>query len=133
MRKSLALFPLAVGGAALGSLLAGAAYCEWALPGGLPLGNVLAALALCAPAAAAVVLSPAGSWRRRASRAVLWAAALWLPLSVALAGNLALNFAGARGTAWLWLSLCTFVAALAALAWSLLGLLRHAGRGARMA
>mgnify|MGYP003575542430 CR=1 FL=1 len=85
---------------ALGSLASGAWYLEATLPGGLPLGNALAALGFCAIAAIGVAMARRGVVRRFAFVA-LFAAAAWLPVSVAMAGNLALVFSGARGDAWI--------------------------------
>jgi ABC-type uncharacterized transport system permease subunit len=51
------------------------------------------------------------------------AAIAWLPISVALAGNLALNFKGPHGIAWLGLSLATVLAVLGSLAWAVVRLL----------
>lgn len=49
----------------------------------------------------------------------LFAAAAWLPVSVAPAGNLELNFGGGRGSAWLILSLVVVVGAFCTLLWAL--------------
>ncbi|HEY5804710.1 MAG TPA: hypothetical protein VIT90_13545 [Lysobacter sp.] len=103
---------------AIWSLATGADYLGQVLPGGLPLGNALAATFLCALAAAAVGMSVRGTVLRRVSLAALMAAAAWLPVSILLAGNLALNFAGGRGDAWLMLSLAVAMAVLATLAWA---------------
>jgi hypothetical protein len=43
-----------------------------------------------------------------------------LPASIALAGNLSLNFEGANGEMWLVLTLVTFVAVYCSLAWALI-------------
>lgn len=118
-RKFLVLLLLAVATAAFASLLMGAPFLQWALPGGLPAGNLVAACALCALPAAALALRP----RSAPCRWLAWAtgalALLWLPASVLLAGNLALNFSGDRGAAWLLGTLCLAVAGLVVLAWSL--------------
>jgi len=101
------------------SLVRGAPYLETPLPGGLPLGNGLVALGLCALAAAAVVLSGRGSTLRAASLFSLLAAVLWLPVSVILAGNSQLNFSGGRGSAWLALSVAVFAVTCFTLLWAL--------------
>jgi len=101
------------------SLLRGASYLETSLPGGLPLGNGLVALGLCALAGAAVVLSGQGSALRAASLVSLAGAALWLPVSVVLAGNSQLSFSGGRGSVWLALSVAIFAAACFTLLWAL--------------
>jgi hypothetical protein len=114
----LALFLFLVACACIGALVAGAAIVDWTLPGGLPFGNLLAAVGLCALAGAAFALSPAGSLRRRVARIVLFATALWLPLSIAMAGNLALDFSGARGSLWLAATAIVALSALCSLAWA---------------
>lgn len=123
MPKLIALLLLATAGLSIGTLVSGSGYSERALPGGLPFGNVLAATTLCSLAGAAFALSPPGSIRRRVSRMTLLVAALWLPISVALAGNLALNFSGYRGTVWLAMTSVTTIAVLICLAWAVAGLL----------
>ena len=101
------------------SLLRGAPYLDASLPGGLPLGNVLAALGLCAMAGASVALSPPGTARRIAALLALAGAVLWLPVSVLLAGNLELNFGSGRGAVWLALSVAVFAGACSTLLWGL--------------
>ena len=123
MSKLIALLLLAIAALSIGMLVSGGSYSEWVLPGGLPLGNALAAICLCSVAGAAFLLGPPGSLRRRASRTALLTAAFWLPLSIALAGNLELNFSGSAGTAWLALSLITASTVLGSLLLSVGGLL----------
>jgi hypothetical protein len=101
------------------SLMSGAGYLGVVLPGGLPAGNAIAALGLVSPAAIAVLLSTPGSVVRAAALGTFCAAVAWLPVSIALAGNLALNFTGWRGSVWLGLSLVIHLAVLCTLAWSL--------------
>lgn len=116
---------------ALVSLLRGAPYLEHLLPGGLPLGNLLSALGLCALPGAAVALSRHGTALRTISVALLCCAALWLPVSVLVAGNLQLNFDGRGGSAWLAISAAIFVGSCLALLWALgakaLSMIRGAG------
>ena len=114
------------------TLARGARYLETLLPGGLPLGNALVALGLCAMAGAAVVLSVRGSALRAASIVALVGAALWLPMSIALAGNLELNFGDGRGAVWLAFSVAVLAAACVTLLWALgaAALARHQGSGA---
>lgn len=91
---------LAVAAFAIASLALGAGYLDSAIFGVFPFGNILAALALSALAGVALLAPHTASTRRFAS--VIFAAALaWLPISVWLAGNVALNFSGNRGTVWL--------------------------------
>jgi len=123
VKPILAVLLLATAAFAAGSLALGARYLELELPGGLPLGNALTALGLCAMAGAAICLSARGTALRAAARVVFVAAVAWLPVSVALAGNLALNFSGGRGLTWLVLSLGVIAAAGALLAWALVGVL----------
>lgn len=101
------------------SLVRGGALLEAILPGGLPLGNALTALGLCAAAGAAYTLSAHRTMLRSASLSALVAAALWLPVSIALAGNLSLNFGGGRGLTWMIFSLAVVAGALGTLFWAL--------------
>lgn len=121
MPRLAALILASLAALALGLLVSGSGLPDHLLPGGLPLGNLLAAMALCSIAGAAFLLSPRGSGRGRFAAMALLASLLWLPVSVLLAGNLALNFSGARGTAWLVGSVAVVVATLAALAWAMVG------------
>ena len=109
---------LAAAAFAVLSLVSGASYLGVVLPGGLPLGNLLAAVPLCAIAGAAVRLSPASTAARYASLVSLAASVAWLPVSIALAGNLALNFSGSRGSAWLAFSIAVAVVAVCVLGWA---------------
>ena len=120
MPKLIAMFLLLVAGYSIASLASGASYLSLAMLGGLPIGNALAAIGLCSLPGAAVLLTPMGSARRRLSYAALLGAALWLPTSIALAGNLALNFSGSLGTVWLAMSAVIGVAVLASLAWAVI-------------
>ncbi len=117
--RSAAALLLAIALAALVVLFSGAGWLESTLPGGLPAGNVLAALALCAPAAAAALIARYGSLARRLAVAALVLALAWMPASLLLAGNPELNFGGRRGGAWLALSLALAVWAYGVLAWTL--------------
>ena len=118
-RKVVALL-LTVTVIALLSLAFGAAYLEAVLPGGLPVGNALTAIGLCTAAGAAIGLSRPRTRVRRVSVASLIGAAVWLPVSVALAGNLNLNFHGRHGDAWLALSIAIAAMVLSALIWALI-------------
>lgn len=101
------------------SLVSGAGYLRVVLPGGLPAGNAIAALGLASPAAIAILLSATGSVLRTAALGIFCIAVAWLPASIALAGNLALNFTGWHGSVWLVFSLAIHLAVLCILAWSL--------------
>lgn len=63
-------------------------------------------------------MSTRGTALRRASLGMLIAAAAWLPISVLLAGNLALNFAGDRGGIWLMLTLAVIAGVVCTFAWA---------------
>jgi hypothetical protein len=123
MPKLIALLLLAISAISLGSLLCSASYAEWILPGGLPLGNALAATGLCSMAGASVLLSPPASIRRKVCCTALAVSILWLPVSIVLAGNLFLNFSGSLGTAWLAFSSVVIVAVPGCLLWAIAGLL----------
>ena len=90
---------------------AGFEWVEGTVPGGLPAGNLLAAATLAAWPAAAVLLARPGSVARRFAAGAL---------ALALAGNLGLNFQGARGTLWMALTVLTLALGTAALAGSTL-------------
>jgi hypothetical protein len=100
---------------ATGLLMSGWSGLEMRLPGGLPAGNALSAAALILPAGAGLLLSRRGSWPRTVSVAALVLALLWLPVSVALAGNLDLNFTESTGPAWFAFSALVLVASFGAL------------------
>jgi len=102
------------------SLVAGQAWLETTLPGGLPAGNALAALVFCLLAGAGLLASRARTWARAWGWCAFAAALAWLPLSIAMAGNPALNFQGARGEAWLLLSLGVLAMSGVSLAWAVL-------------
>ena len=123
MRMLIGLLLLTASLLSLGALLSGGDYPERVLPGGLPVGNVLAAVGLCSLAGAALFLSPPDSVRHRASSLALVVAVIWLPLSVALAGNLALNFSGPLGATWLTVSSLTVIAVVGSFFWAVIGLL----------
>lgn len=117
-RHILVVVLLALVAFAVASLVLGADFLGQRLPGGLPLGNLLAALVFCGTAGAALALSRPGTALRVASIVALAAAVLWLPVSATLAGNLELNFSGTRGSAWLVLSLVVAVGAGGMLLWA---------------
>ena len=96
----LALGLFVIGMSALASLASGAPCLDIALPGGLPVGNVPPALGLCAMPASGAVIAHRRLMRRIALAALI-AAIAWLPVSIAMAGNLRLVFSGARGDAWI--------------------------------
>ena len=98
----------------------GPGWPEWPLPGGLPLGNLSAALALLGWPAAAALLARPGSAARRFALIAFALSLAWLPVSATLAGNVALNFSGQRGTAWAVLTLGVAAGGLVAVAWSAL-------------
>jgi hypothetical protein len=123
MPKTIVVVLLFVASFAVVSLVSGASYLEALLPGGLPLGNALTALGLCAVAGSALGLSARGTALRAVSLASLIAAAAWLPASIALAGNLALNFSSGHGVAWVAFSLVVVAAVLGALLWALVAAL----------
>jgi hypothetical protein len=124
MQKSAALILFVIAAISIGVLFLGARYSESVLIGGLPLGNILASIGLFSLAGSAFYLSPLGSARRRISQVVLILAMVWLPISILLAGNLALNFSGSRGSAWLIISWVTVVAVLGSLILSIVGAMR---------
>ena len=108
--KTLCLFLLlAFAAFAVVFLAAGPTLLGMPLPGGLPVGNALAAEGLCALAGAALTMSCESRPLRSVSLAALVSAVAWLPSSILLAGNLRLNFNGIRGLVWLALSMTIVV------------------------
>jgi hypothetical protein len=133
MKALLALTLLAITVVSVASLVSGAGYLETVLPGGLPAGNAIAALGLVSGAGVPVLLSVTTSVLRTVAVVVLGTAAAWLPVSIALAGNLALNFDGWRGSTWLAFSLVVHLAVLCTLAWMLVDRLLSVRRRASAA
>lgn len=133
MKALAVLILLMVTALSAASLVSGASYLEAVLSGGLPAGNAIAALGLVSPAAVAVLLSFPGSTLRAAALSTFCVAMAWLPISIALAGNLALNFTGWRGSVWFGFSLLIHLAVLCALAWSLVHRFIAMRRGANAA
>ena len=131
MPKTIVTFLLVVAAAALLSLAVGASYLETLLPGGLPLGNAITAIGLCAAAGSAIGLSRRRTILRLVSVASLIGAVAWLPVSVALAGNLTLNFHGGHGVVWISLSVAIVATVLCALTWALAATLLARYRRAR--
>lgn len=121
MKVLAAITLLAIAVVSVASLVSGADYLEFVLPGGLPVGNAVSALGLVCAAVVPVLLSAHGSVLRTAAVVTLGAAIVWLPASTALAGNLELNFTGWRGSVWLGLSLVIHLAVLCTLAWAFIG------------
>lgn len=104
----------------LWSLATGSPWLERELPGGLPWGNLFTTLALAALPAAAALLAPPGSRARRFALAGVVLGLAWLPVSAAMAGNLALDFREGGGTAWLVWSVGIVLAGWLAYPWSVL-------------
>ncbi|WP_277763562.1 hypothetical protein [Stenotrophomonas sp. HITSZ_GD] len=112
---------------ALALLVSGSEWLGRDLPGGLPLGNVLSASILCAPALAGWLASRPRTRQRLWAAMTLVAALAWLPVSIWLAGNAALNFHGQRGAVWLGFSAVVVIALGVSLAWALVAALRRRG------
>lgn len=62
------------------------------LPGGLPLGTLMAAVAMISASLIPVVKPNSASFLRRTGWVLFSASLLWLPLGIYLSGNAALNF-----------------------------------------
>jgi len=122
MQKARIILLLAIVALSFIALASGASYLETPLPGGIPLGNALAAVGLCGLPGLARLLSPPDTVVRKASLISFLAAAAWLPVSIALAGNLELSFGGGRGTAWVAITLGTMLASVTCLVWALIAL-----------
>jgi hypothetical protein len=116
---------------ALGALVLGSERLEARLPGGLPLGNAVAAASVIFAAAAATLMSRAGTVLRVLALAALVLALIWLPASIVLAGNLDLNFGRSSGGIWLAGSAVIFLASYGALLLALASSLRRRNRPGR--
>ena len=106
------------------------------LPGGLPLGTLLAAVAMVSGAAIALIASPPRSWLRWLSALACLAALLWLPLGIVLSGNPALRFVNdAFHSALFWrytgLTVVLIILALGASGWSAMVRARRQSGSAR--
>jgi hypothetical protein len=115
---------IAAAALALCLLVTGWSQLESRLPGGLPAGNALSAACLILAAGAATLLSVRGSAAYWFSVASLFDAFVWLPVSIALAGNLELNFNDATGTAWFVFTAVALVMAFGALCLALVSVLK---------
>ena len=113
------------------SLVEGAAYLEWLLPGGLPFGNGLTATGLFSAAVVALLLSTPKTALRWTAIVSIVLSVLWLPVSIGLAGNLSLNFQGTNGSVWRLYSLVTFVFVLMSMFWAIAQSLIHKMLGRR--
>jgi len=87
--------------ACLVSLLLGPDCLLWPLPGGMPLGNALAALGLTAASGSGLAAGWQEQGMRRLASVSLLLSLAWFPCSVLLAGNLALSFNGEAGSVWM--------------------------------
>lgn len=114
MSKALSAAAVSLGAAlCFGTLVSGADLLGVPLPGGLPAGNVLAWLGLLGCSTAAVLLASSSTAIRMLAWLALAISVAWLPVSIALAGNLALNFSGALGGYWLSASALVLVLVIA--------------------
>lgn len=127
MRKLIVSLLVLLPAAAVVVFGAGLPWVEGSAVGTLPNGNLLAAIALLAWPAAACLIAPADSGARRFALVALALALAWLPVSAMLAGNLALNFSGQRGSLWLGFTAFVMLLGLAALLASMLQRLRRGG------
>lgn len=118
------LFLVFVG--SIGSLVMGADVLDANLPGGLPAGNAIAALALVSAAGIPLLLGTTPRLLSRLARATMLASVMWLPASIALAGNPALNFDGWRGELWLWCTLALLSVVVCHACWALVARLLFA-------
>lgn len=114
---------------AFASVFSGASYLQMILPGGLPFGNALTAIGLCSTSWAALLLTLKNKILRSVSLIALMASIAWLPVSIAMAGNLELNFTGSIGSTWLAASAFLFLSVMLvlflALLFSLVALYRN--------
>lgn len=106
---------LLVAASSLFAILSGADYLSAMLPGSLPVGNVLAAMVFLGMSGAGYLLAKERKVLGRIAAIVLAGSVLWLPVSIALARNASLNFAGWNGTVWFLFTVGLFFAALGVL------------------
>jgi hypothetical protein len=98
------------------ALATGAELLLWELPGGMALGNPLAAFGNVALAGIGYLLAGGRVTRRLGLTAIVLAVS-WYPVSIAMAGNANLNFSGGLFGYWLyWTGAVIAVASLSALA-----------------
>ena len=99
------------------------AWNEAPLPGGLPVGNALTVVVLVNASMAGWLYSAPGTLLRLLSTVAVSVAVGWMPVSIAISGNLANTFSGDDAAFMLWfrftavaavLALATLVATLAA-------------------
>lgn len=135
MKSIAALALLVVACASVGLLVCGGDVLEVSLFGGLPVGNAVAALAVTSVAGIPMLLSARGTVLRRVAFASFCGALAWLPVSIALAGNTALNFSGWRGSAWLIFSLVIHLVVVCVLLWAcvarMLAMVKRSGADSR--
>jgi len=125
MNRIFVILLLAIALFAFASLIVSAPYLLWLLPGGLPFGNALTATGLCSAALFAYLLSNPNTALRWIAIIAVVLSFLWLPISIGLAGNLALNFNGTSGLAWGWYTLATLVFVLTSMLWAMVRGLFH--------
>lgn len=110
---------------AIGLLLSGWSGLEEHLPGGLPVGNALSAAAVILAAWAAALLTRRGTFLYRLCVAALVLAISWLPVSIALAGNLDLDFDESTGPVWFAFTALALLASFGALVAALVSSFRR--------
>ncbi len=99
-------------------LVTGSEWLDWELPFEFPAGNLIAAALLIAAAAIPVLMDVPGRALRVFARATLWAAIVWLPASLILAGGVRLSYAGWAGWLWIGCTLALLLAIPVAVAWA---------------
>lgn len=124
MKHLLAIALLLLGCALMAAFLLGVSALDRDLPFGLNAGVAAAAVSLIACATGPVLLVAPVTPYRRFSCVALFAAILWLPVSVALAGGMQLSYAGWRSMAWLVLTGFVLLAVLGSWSMVLVSLVR---------
>lgn len=114
----LAFICLFISAAIFTGLASGMAFIEMTLPGGLPVGNALVAIGLSSFAFSAVLLSTNGAIQYKFSRVTFIITLFWLPISIALAQNLLLNFGSKNGEIWLIFTLTILALTFASWLWA---------------
>jgi hypothetical protein len=104
-------------------LFSGSDLLDVELPFAFPAGNIAAAVMLVAMAVIPVLASVEGSKLRAVARATLLLAIAWLPVSMAIAGGMQLNFSGWQSWVWMIYTLAILLLVPVVLAWAVVAAL----------
>lgn len=128
MNRPVVLMLITLAIATFVSLFTGAPYLESTLPGGLPFGNALTSAGLMSASMAAIGVCERNTVIRWIAAVSLVLSVIWLPVSIWLAGNLALNFTEETGLMWIALSSATLILAFLSLIFAIVQTLKNGDR-----